>query len=171
MGQLNSAIDQVFRNKTEIEWLNAFGKLVRHVIYPEISESPIDSEDALYYVLAVNYNSFVSEGLKRGDIFQKLKEGYKTLDLHQGDKSITAAFQKIMGDDYKFTLSEHAEFNTRYGKAMIFVTGLCTIYQNGLRMISVNDEYTKEGLKNFFNYFMKTVTPVVSDVINPPNGM
>jgi hypothetical protein len=128
-------IRAVIARKTEIDWIYAFGKLIKY-INANFYEDPSETFDVLYYLLFLSYNRDVKDGKSISEGLLILRNDYKTLDLHRGDVSITREFNNILGVGRLYTYIENPSQSTLYYKANLFLTGLCFIYPTGLNMIN-----------------------------------
>jgi hypothetical protein len=168
LGNLEQILEDEIKSKTEIDWMYAFGKLIRYIKYSNDAESPKNTKDILYDLLYINYLVMKDENKEDKEIFKSFKKGYRTLDLHMGDKSITGhILNDILKDGRPFKFNELSMFGTPIGELMIFVTGLCSIYTAALNMIGMYDEESTKELINFRHYYMNEIYDITGNEINP----
>jgi hypothetical protein len=168
LGNLEQILEDEIRSKTEIEWMYAFGKLIRYIKYSNDNESPENTKDILYDLLYNNYLAMKDENKEDKEIFLSFRTGYKTLDLHMGDKSITGhILNDILKDGKPFKFDELSTIGIPTGELSVFVTGLCSIYPAALNMISIFDEETTKELINFRHYYMIEIYDITGNDLNP----
>jgi hypothetical protein len=143
--------------KTEMDWMNAIGKLIFNLKYQYAYYS-----DDLYDYLRTNFNRIVAAYPDDMDAQQKWHNAidlivakFKGLNLHQGDLAITRQFQKFLSDagkDYKWDATE-TDYNRFSGYITTFLTGLSTVYESALNMICLFDDYNTRELVKFHRFY------------------
>jgi hypothetical protein len=168
LGNLQQILEDDIRSKTEIEWMYGFGKLVRFLKYHNCADNPEDTKDILFELLWHLYISMHDDKKSDFEIFKSLRTGYKKLDLHQGDKSITAHLKKLLGDiPFELNLKENKIVDAPLVNAFVFILGLCTVYPAALNMICFFDEKPTDELIKFKHYYCNEIYPITGMELNP----
>jgi hypothetical protein len=146
------------KDKTEIDWACALGKLVLANVcnYAYYHDNLYEYLDKCFTRIVAGFPTDMLLDEKRSRAFDIIVKAYKTLELHQGDMSITREFKKMQQNASKSHCKwdySRLEPNTFSGLINVLLLGLSIIYSDALNMVAVFDDDTTKGLKLFHRQY------------------